>query len=132
MAQCSDNEQKQLACFAQKMSARGAKILVSNSDPTNKKNHDKEFTSDFFNVLYAGYYFKQVGATRAINCEGRDRSMIKELLISNYTVEEEPQECDKKMKRDFFEWFSNFKETIVDYKYFVDFNKVYNNKEYKD
>ena len=29
--------------------------------------------------------------------------------------------------RDFNEWISNFKESIADYKYYVDFLKVYKN-----
>ena len=29
--------------------------------------------------------------------------------------------------RDFDEWLSNFKETIADYSYYVDFNKVVSN-----
>ncbi len=31
------------------------------------------------------------------------------------------------MKRDFDEWIAGFRETIADYKYYVDFEKVYNN-----
>lgn len=31
------------------------------------------------------------------------------------------------MKRDFDEWLAGFRETIADYKYYVDFGKVYNN-----
>ena len=31
------------------------------------------------------------------------------------------------MKRDFEKWFSTFTDTIANYEYFVDFNKVYNN-----
>ena len=33
------------------------------------------------------------------------------------------------MKRDFEKWFSTFTDTIANYEYFVDFNKVYNNTE---
>ncbi len=31
------------------------------------------------------------------------------------------------VKRDFEQWFSNFRESIADYKYYVDFDKVYRN-----
>lgn len=31
------------------------------------------------------------------------------------------------MKRNFLEWFGNFKESIADYNYYIDFRKVYNN-----
>ena len=33
------------------------------------------------------------------------------------------------MNRDFSTWFSSFKENIADYKYYTDFDKVYNNVE---
>ncbi len=33
------------------------------------------------------------------------------------------------MKRNFDEWFLNFKENIADYKYYTDFDKVYRNVE---
>lgn len=33
------------------------------------------------------------------------------------------------MKRNFDEWLAGFRETIADYKYYVDFGKVYNNVE---
>lgn len=33
------------------------------------------------------------------------------------------------MKRDFDEWIAGFRETIADYKYYVDFGKVYSNVE---
>ena len=33
----------------------------------------------------------------------------------------------KKMKKEFNEWLSTFRESIADYKYYVDFNNVYNN-----
>ena len=33
------------------------------------------------------------------------------------------------MKRDFDEWLAGFRETIADYKYYVDFGKVYSNVE---
>ena len=33
------------------------------------------------------------------------------------------------MKRDFDDWLAGFRETIADYKYYVDFGKVYNNVE---
>ena len=34
------------------------------------------------------------------------------------------------MKRDFNEWLSKFKTSISDYKYYVDFDKIYKNITY--
>ena len=31
------------------------------------------------------------------------------------------------MERDFNEWLSNFRESIADYKYYIDFDKVHRN-----
>ena len=36
---------------------------------------------------------------------------------------------EKRMKRDFKEWLGQFRNSIADYKYYVDFNKVYGNIE---
>lgn len=74
-----DGEQLKLAVFAEEMSAKGAKVVVSNSDP---KNHDPN--DDFFEKIYATYSIKRVEATRMINCNSKERGKIKELLISSF------------------------------------------------
>ena len=58
---------------------KGAKILISNSDPKNTDAND-----DFFDTIYKDYDIKRVEATRMINCNGNARNKIKELLISNF------------------------------------------------
>lgn len=75
----ADNEQIELAEFVGKLNAKGAKILVSNSDPKNTNEND-----DFFDNIYSEYKIKRVEANRMINCNSNARGKIKELLISNY------------------------------------------------
>lgn len=74
-----DKEQIELARFVEKMHRKGAKIVVSNSDPKNFNTED-----DFFDAIYASRKIKRVEATRMINCNSETRGRIKELLISNY------------------------------------------------
>ncbi len=75
--QFNDKEQIELAQFAECMSRKGAKVVVSNSDP---KNIDAE--DDFFDRLYSSYRIKRVEASRMISCRSAARGKIKELLIS--------------------------------------------------
>lgn len=74
-----DKSQIELAEYIHLLSKKGAKILLSNSDP---KNIDEMDT--FFDDLYIGYTIKRVNATRMINCKGKNRGMVKELLICNF------------------------------------------------
>lgn len=75
----TDSQQAGLARFADAMSARGAKILLSSSDPKNTSAED-----NFFDDLYASHRIERVGAVRAINSNKHRRGKITELLISNY------------------------------------------------
>lgn len=75
----NDDSQKELARFVDEMHGRGAKLLISNSDP---KNFDAE--DNFFDDIYSAHNIKRVEATRMINCKGASRGKIKELLISNF------------------------------------------------
>jgi len=75
----NDEEQIELARFVDEMHRKGAKIVVSNSDPKNSNIED-----DFFDNIYAAHKIKRVEATRMINCNSEARGKIKELLISNY------------------------------------------------
>lgn len=74
----NDESQKELAIFAKAMADKGAKVLLSNSDP---KNIDEE--DNFFDDLYAGFNIRRVGASRMINSKASKRGKISELLISN-------------------------------------------------
>lgn len=75
----NDEEQIELAEFADNIRKKGAKIVLSNSDPKNIDPKD-----EFFDKLYSGYKIKRVDASRAINCKSDKRGKIKELLISNF------------------------------------------------
>ena len=75
----TDEEQIALASFVDAMHEKGARILMSNSDP---KNADAE--DDFFDTLYSAYKIQRVDAARMINCKSEARGKIKELLISNF------------------------------------------------
>ena len=79
-----DEDQRKLAGFFTEMAGRGARLLLSNSDP---KNEDPEDT--FFDDLYAGYHIDRVPAKRFINCNGRKRGAIDELIIYNYDPDDQ-------------------------------------------
>ena len=79
----TDKEQLQLAKFFQKLDQeKGAKLMLSNSDPTNENPDDV-----FFEKAYSCYNIFKVSANRAINCDGEKRGKINELLITNYQYE---------------------------------------------
>jgi DNA adenine methylase len=73
-----DADQIELEKFVEKISAKGAKIIVSNSDPKNENKSDS-----FFDDLYANYKIERVFAKRMINSKGNGRSAINEILICN-------------------------------------------------
>ncbi len=75
----ADNQQIELAEFVNELHKRGAKIVVSNSDPKNSNTDD-----DFFDNIYSGHKIKRVEATRMINCKSEARGKINEILISNF------------------------------------------------
>ena len=74
-----DKEQIELAKFVDDMHEKGAKIIVSNSDPKNTTPDDS-----FFDDIYSAYNIKRVEAVRMINSNSEARGKIKELLISNF------------------------------------------------
>lgn len=67
-----DPAHRELAKLYQEASARGAKLLLSNSD------------TPLVRELYADFYIQEVLAPRAINSKGAGRGKVKELLIRNY------------------------------------------------
>ena len=74
-----DKEQIRLGKFIDDISEKGAKIVLSNSDPKNVNNKD-----DFFDDLYKSYNIVRINAKRMINSKGSKRGAVKELLIANY------------------------------------------------
>ncbi len=112
----TDKEQIELSQFVERINRKGAKILISNSDPKNTDPQDC-----FFDNLYSNYYINRIQANRMINSSGEERGKINELLISNYEREEI-------MKyRDFNVWLASLKNSISDYGYYTDFEKIYEN-----
>lgn len=75
----NDEEQIELAHFVDDMHKKGAKVVISNSDPKNSNTED-----DFFDNIYSAHKIKRVEANRMINCNSEARGKIKELLISNF------------------------------------------------
>lgn len=75
-----DKSQLELADFVQRMNDKGAKIVVSNSDPKNTNEND-----NFFDDAYASHNIKRISATRMINRNSKKRGPINELLISNFS-----------------------------------------------
>ena len=75
----NDEEQIELAKFVDDMNKKGARVVISNSDPKNVNAED-----DFFDKIYASYKIKRVDAVRMINSNSEARGKIKELLISNF------------------------------------------------
>jgi DNA adenine methylase len=79
-AEWTDKQQMELAAFFRKLDKeKEAKLMLSNSDPTNINPKD-----NFFKKAYHGYNLFKVSANRAVNCKGTGRGKIKELLIINY------------------------------------------------
>lgn len=73
-----DEAQRNLAEYVDRVSGKGAKVVLSNSDP---KNIDK--SDAFFDNLYSTHKINRVSATRRINRNSDSRGGISELLIMN-------------------------------------------------
>ncbi len=75
----NESDQVRLVEFFKEIDAKGAKIMLSNSDPKNENPNDS-----FFDDLFSEYYINRVPAKRRINCNGSRRGNINELIITNY------------------------------------------------
>jgi len=77
-----DKQQLELAAFFRELDQKkGAKLMLSNSDPKNTNPND-----NFFEKAYKGYKISKVFASRAVSCKGNKRGKINELLITNYRI----------------------------------------------
>jgi len=74
-----DKDQIRLAEFFMKMDKKSILQILSNSDPKNEDPND-----NFFDELYRKFHIKRIEATRMINCNGKLRGKIKEIMIKNY------------------------------------------------
>jgi len=77
----TEHDQIRLAEFCRHINAKGAKFLLSNSDPQNENLNDH-----FFEDQYKGFAIDTVKAARAINCKAAGRGQINELLITNFSL----------------------------------------------
>lgn len=75
----SDKEQIELAQYIDSLSEKGAKIVISNSDPKNSNEND-----NFFDDLYKNYNINRIKAARMLNSKASSRGAINELLITNF------------------------------------------------
>lgn len=72
-----DKEQIELGTFVTEIHAKGAKVLLSNSDPKNINPQD-----NFFDDLYKPYQIHRVNASRMINSKASERGEITELMVA--------------------------------------------------
>lgn len=77
--QFNDDDQIELAKFYKKLSDKGVKVLLSNSDP-----HNVDCEDNFFDDLYESFNVQRITAVRMINSKAEKRGNITELLIKNY------------------------------------------------
>ncbi len=75
----SDDDQVRLARLFAELDERGAKLMLSNSDPCNHDSGDR-----FFDDLYGAWTIERVPARRSINCRGDRRGTVTELIVRNY------------------------------------------------
>lgn len=75
----NDHEQLRLRNFFSLLDYKGAKLMLSNSDPKNEDINDH-----FFDEAYNNYQIKRVQASRFINSKSDQRGRISEILITNY------------------------------------------------
>ncbi len=69
-----EKEQEKLKEVFEKLDKKGCKVMLSNSDTKFIKN------------LYKNYPVKFVNANRMINCDGKGRGKIKEVVVRNYEI----------------------------------------------
>lgn len=72
-----EKEQEQLKEVFSKLDKKGCKVMLSNSDTKFIKN------------LYKDYNIYIVKATRMINCDGKNRGKINEIVVTNYKPKEQ-------------------------------------------
>jgi len=77
----NDKDQLRLAEFCKRIDSKGAKFLLSNSDP-KKENPKDHFFEDHYKKY--GFNIEKVKASRLINCKASGRGQINELIITNY------------------------------------------------
>ena len=85
----NEKEHVRLASYFRKLNHKGAKILLSNSDPSIVNLEKTNFNQEYFEFYQRefeefGFNIMLVSARRNINSKSQDRGQISELLITNY------------------------------------------------
>lgn len=75
----TDEDQIELSVLYKTLSAKGARVLLSNSDP-----HNVNYDDNFFDDLYSDFNIQRITAVRMINSNAEKRGNVTELLIKNY------------------------------------------------
>lgn len=78
-----DDEQIQLATLFNELNEKSILQMLSNSDPKNVDPSD-----NFFDLIYKGYNIIRVPAKRIINSDASKRNHINEIIVTNYSIEE--------------------------------------------
>lgn len=74
-----EQDQIRLAELFKRLDKKGAKLMLSNSDPKNINPDD-----NFFETYYCDFKIERVLASRMINSNSNGRGKINELIITNY------------------------------------------------
>lgn len=75
----NDEDQAELSDWVQKQSGRGAKLMLSNSDPKNFNPDD-----NFFDDLYSWATIQRVSARRNVSPDASTRGKMNEILVTTY------------------------------------------------
>ncbi len=75
----NDRDQLELSKYCHYLTHKGAKVMISNSNP-----HNTDSADNFFYYLYDGYRINEVFASRMVNSDATKRGKITELVITNY------------------------------------------------
>lgn len=78
-----DDEQIQLAALFNELDEQRVLQMLSNSDPKNTDQSD-----NFFDVIFREHNILRVPAKRIINSNASKRKHINEIIVTNYTVEQ--------------------------------------------
>lgn len=74
----NDCDQVRLANYYKRIDQLGARIMLSNSDPSSEDSGNK-----FFDDLYSAFDILRVNVTRTVSAAAASRKSVKELIIKN-------------------------------------------------
>jgi DNA adenine methylase len=75
----TETDQHKLANLFKELDKKGAKLMLSNSDPKNIDPND-----NFFDTLYEDFYIQRIHVKRMVNSIAAKRGEINELVVTNY------------------------------------------------